>query len=376
MEIAFRADASLYLGTGHVMRCLTLGDGLREYGANCRFICSEQPGHLLDIIRERGFEVRALLPTELHCKGKAIQEESLPSHAPWYGIDWKADAHQTLEALKDAPVDWLIVDHYGLDARWQYAVRPRCQRLMVLDDLADRRHDCYMLLDQNLGRTAADYASLVPASSKILAGPRFALLRPEFAALREYSVDRRAIPGLKQLLITMGGVDNHNATSKILSALAVCTLPDDCRVTVVLGPHAPWLEQVCDQASHMPWRTEVLTNVRDMAILMADSDLAITAAGGTCWEVLCLGLPTALLAVAANQLLSATSLNQLGAAYFLGCFDDSSVSDVEARLSCLLEDDSTRLRMSKIATSLVDGRGVDRVISALRHNLNKLNADA
>lgn len=309
MRIAFRTDASLQIGTGHVMRCLTLADALRERGAECLFICRPHPGNLLTQIAERGHQAVAL--PALTADTKAALTD--PPHAAWLGTDWMNDADDTRQALGNERVDWLVVDHYALDRRWEHALRPNCQRLMVIDDLADRPHDCDLLLDQNLGRAAEDYNSLLPGNATMLIGPRYALLRPEFAQLRAESLARRANPQLRHLLITMGGVDKDNATGRVLDALQACPLPRDLRITVVMGPHAPWLQQVQTQAAQMPRPTQVLVGVNDMARLMADSDLAIGAAGSTAWERCCLGLPTVQLVLAENQNEAASALSSLAA---------------------------------------------------------------
>lgn len=291
-NIAFRTDASLDIGTGHVMRCLTLAEALRKRGASCSFICREHAGNLLDLIRQRGFDTYALPIKDISLAKPAKQkviDEKINAHTAWLGADWQADAEQTISAIDELIVDWLIVDHYSLDAYWELALRPQCHKLMVIDDLADRTHDCDVLLDQNIGRAIKDYENLVPAQCKLLVGPQYALLRPEFSALRQYSLDRRATPQLKNLLITMGGVDKDNTASQVLAVLNTCSLPTGCRITVVMGSHAPWLKQIRDQATQMPWTTEVLVNVNNMAQLMADSDLAIGASGFACYELASLG---------------------------------------------------------------------------------------
>ena len=140
---------------------------------------------------------------------------------------------------------------------------------------------------------------------------------PEFAALRAYSLQRRARPQLRQLLITMGGVDKDNATGEVLTALRVCPLPADCQITVVMGTTAPWLSEVEQLARDMPWPTRVLVGVNDMARLMAESDLAIGAAGATSWERCCLGLPTAMFVLAENQKYAAWLLDR---EKLCGCF--------------------------------------------------------
>ena len=363
MFIAFRSDASLQMGTGHVMRCLTLADALRARGASCHFISREHPGHLLETIRQRGHAVAALPMTK---RESARTNDPAPplTHASWLGCGWQTDAQQTGAILVNLQPDWLVVDHYSLDQRWEDALAPHFRKLLVIDDLADRPHRCSLLLDQNLGRQAANYASMVPASCDMLIGPHYALLRPEFAALRSYSLQRRqALPALRQLLITMGGVDQPNATGQVLQALKTCALPADCCITVVMGVTAPWLQNVRELAAQMPWPTEVVVNVTDMAQRMADSDLAIGAAGGTSWERCCLGLPTLMVVLAENQQPGAKALEAAHAARLIG-----TVSDIATQLPLAIREliDSDCLkRMSLAASSITEGHGVEKILQAM-----------
>lgn len=356
MRIFFRTDAALQIGTGHVIRCLTLADALRDREAQCCFICREHPGNLIDLIHQRGYDVHAL-PYDENWK---VQGER-SAQAAWLGADWQIDVEQTKVDADDTSIDWLIVDHYALDRRWESSMRSHCRRLMVIDDLADRPHDCDLLLDQNLGRSQPDYASLLSPDTTTLLGPQYALLRPEFAALRAKSLARRATnPQLKHLLITMGGVDAGNATGQVLDTLKVFALPHDLRITVVLGPHAPWLADVEALAAKMPRPTQVLVGVSNMAELMADSDLAIGAAGGTAWERCCLGLPSFVLVLAENQLAGAIALQNEGAAISFGTcgqlaeYLGPSYSEQFAQKALK--------KMSNTASTLTDGKGCARVV--------------
>jgi len=363
MNVVVRTDASIDIGTGHAMRCLTLADALREQGAKCFFVCREHPGNLLKYIRRRGFEACSL-PVARGCEaGDRTSAETYPAHAAWLGTDWENDAQQTRDMLGNSAIDWLIVDHYALEERWERKLRPACSRLMVIDDLADRPHDCDLLLDQNLGREPADYATLVPDNSKILAGPKYALLRPGFAALRQHSLDRRATPHLKRLLITMGGSDKDNATGKVLDALKLCSLPSDCHITIVMGANAPSLDLVRAVAEKMPWITEVKVDVNDMARLMADSDLAIGAAGTTALERCCLGLPSLTTVLADNQRDGAAALESSGSVVLLGGADFIA-RDLPRKLESLLE--SNKLSAMQCACQVVaDGEGTARVVNDL-----------
>jgi len=372
MQVVFRTDASLQIGTGHVMRCLTLADALTAQGAQCHFISRAHPGHLLDLISQRGYEVTSL---PAPCPDPASYNEvasasdaalaPVPVNAAWLGTHWQTDAQQSGTVLATLKPNWLVVDHYALDQRWELAVQPYYSKLMVIDDLADRAHACDLLLDQNLGRQADDYANLVPAHCKVLIGPHYALLRPEFAALRGYSLQRRQTTHvIRRLLITMGGVDKDNATGQVLQALRSCSLPEDCRITVVMGVTAPWLVEVRKQAQNMPLLTRVLVGVSDMAQLMADSDLAIGAAGSTSWELCCLGVPNLLVCTAANQRTVITALASACATVKLDCAALHSLdcSTFRAQYATLSEN----LKAYTAAAALVtDGIGVSRVYAEL-----------
>lgn len=363
MNVAFRVDASLQIGSGHVMRCLTLADVLRERGARCHFICREHPGHLLELIRQRGYPASTLATGPENFQPAADDVRPLPAHAAWLGCDWRSDAEHCRSILEKIKPDWLVVDHYALDACWQAELKSHYGKLMVIDDLADRQHLCDVLLDQNLGRKVKDYTDLIPQDCELLVGPRYALLRPEFAALREYSLRRRAQPELRQILISMGGVDQHNATGEVLAVLKTCSLPANVRLTVVMGPHAPWLADVQVKAGQMPWVTHVLVNTDNMAQLMADADIAIGAAGSTSWERCCLGLPGILVCLASNQKEALSALEQTGAVMAM------ARATMPADLPRYLSDPSLigeLHAMSLSARKIVDGCGTCKVSDFLR----------
>lgn len=364
MKVAFRADASLQIGTGHVMRCLTLADALAARGADCQFICGAHEGNLIEFIRSKGYVAHALpiaheASTGLTAPGPTASTPDL-AHAHWLGTTQAQDAEACAPILAAQRPDWLIVDHYALDARWERALAPHYRKLMVIDDLADRPHACDLLLDQTFGRDAADYRPLVPADCHLLCGSQYAMLRPEFAALRPYSLQRRARPALRELLITMGGVDKDNATGQVLQALRTCPLPADCRITVVMGATAPWLEEVRMQAQDMPWPTQVLVGVSDMAQLMADSDLAIGAAGATSWERCCLGLPTAMMVLAANQRHAARLLEQVNAVRMLDLAANLQKGLAEF-INGIFTSETLLAQLRDSASKVTDGKGCEHV---------------
>lgn len=358
MNIAFRTDASLQIGTGHVMRCLTLARALRGCGAVCRFVTRALPGHMAGRIEAEGFDV-SLLPAP---QGQG--PDGPPIHAHWAGVDWPRDATETRAAIDATPPQWLVMDHYAFDTRWQQAARPEGTMLMVIDDLADRPHDCDMLLDQNLGHATREYDGLVPERCTCLTGPRHALLRPEFAQARAAALADRAGRRFRHLLITMGGVDPHDTTSQVLRAVQGADLPEDLRITVVMGSQAPALNQVRALAHDMPCPTEIAVDVTDMAARMAWADLAIGAAGSTTWERCALGLPTIIVQIADNQAGIAQALSAAGAALDPGPLH---APEFAQNLQAALAEAPSQLgAMSERAADICHGDGAARVVAALQ----------
>lgn len=361
MKVAFRADASVEIGTGHVMRCLTLADELTRQGHECRFICREHEGHLCDLIMSKGYGL-TLLPVR-NDNELNTRDSSPDNYALWLGVPWQEDARQTLDALTPWKPDWLVVDHYALDAEWERALANIVGRIMVIDDLANRPHECALLLDQNLGRVESDYHGLLPVVCQRLIGPDYALLRPEFAESRERSLNRRRHPELKRILIFLGGVDRTNVTGAVLNALAESPLLASTELDIIMGAAAPYLEEVREQADHLPFKTTVSVNVTDMAKRMCLADLSIGAAGGASWERCSLGLPAVLVVLAENQVAGATALEAFGAATKLDEADElgTTLPFVMRALS-----ESSRLeRMSEAAAGITDGNGVFRTIQAM-----------
>ncbi|HTH15906.1 MAG TPA: UDP-2,4-diacetamido-2,4,6-trideoxy-beta-L-altropyranose hydrolase, partial [Magnetospirillum sp.] len=250
--------------------------------------------------------------------------------------------------------DLLVVDHYRLDEGYERAARAHARHVLVLDDLADRRHDCDILLDQTCGRSAADYRPLVPAHCRLLTGSRFSLLRPAFRSSRAASLARRR-EGVSRVVVSLGGTDPDNVTPRILDALADLPLAID----VVMGGGAPHLEAVRAAVARLP-SARLHVNVADMATLLAQADLAIGAAGTSAWERCCLGLPTIVVVLADNQRLIARNLAEAGAALVVS----PEPSELRAALR-QLQAPGALARMSEAAAAVCDGDGVARLCDTI-----------
>ncbi len=356
-RILFRADASERIGSGHVMRCLTLANALRAEAAECVFVAASMPESLVRRVQAAGHET-LLLPEATPVSDRAVEEI-------WDETEQSCDSANCLEAITARSFDWVVVDHYGLDRIWETALRGTVPHIIVIDDLANRSHDCDLLLDQNLGRKPADYYDLVPPSAKILAGPQYALLRPEFAAARPAALKRREGGTLSRLLISLGGSDPDNLTGRVLSILNDLVLPEGARITAVLGALAGRLDAVRAFAGTMQYPTEVLVDVRDMAGLMSECDLAIGAAGATAWERCCLGLPSLVVVLAENQRPGAEALARAGLATLVSlepeeAFAPELISAVEA-----YQHDGLAASVDKLVLSGIDGKGCARVVEEI-----------
>lgn len=359
IKVVFRVDASLEIGSGHVMRCLTLAGALKEQGAEVFFICRNYPGNLILYIESKGYQVFSLASLKANRYDSFKAEKEL-FHAHWLGVTQEQDAKECEAILEKMHPDWLIVDHYAIDSWWQSELKGLCKKLMVIDDLADRRHECDLLLDQTFGRKEEDYKSLVNKDCQLLIGSKYALLRPEFSQWREFSLRRRATnQELKKLLITMGGVDSDNVTGQVLEILKACGIPKELIITVIIGSASPNIKAVKRIVETMPYKTEVKVNVTNMAELMADTDLAIGAAGTTTWERCCLGLPTLMIVLADNQKIIASLIEKAGAAIKI---DGQELESICKNLLLSLSD---LQGLSLQASHVTDGQGVNRVIESM-----------
>lgn len=354
MKIFFRVDASISIGSGHVMRCLALADFLRKQGNTCFFVCREFSGNLIDLIKSLGFFVFSLPNFKFDCPNNFSKLDCEETKNIFSAVD------------NDNLPDWLIVDHYSLGYSWETGVKSFVEKILAIDDLANRPHNCDVLVDQNLGRTSVDYSKLTPSSSFILAGPKYSLLRSEFYEWREFSLNRRLeSTSLNNIFISLGGVDADNVTCCVLSALKnFCLfLPSHLKITVVMGKHAPHVGSVREMAHSMPWDTCVKVGVSNMAELMSYSDIAIGAGGGSAWERCCLGVPSLIVILADNQIAGANALDKNHISESLGAY-----KEVSTRLPNAIKrlcSHSIRSEVSLRSSELVDGRGCYRIIEAM-----------
>lgn len=336
------------------MRCWALAASLRRAGARCHFVYRHALDHLRKMVSNGGYGFDLLGAARIEDAG------DLP-HSAWLQTSQGIDAEQTLRALSGRRWDWLVVDHYALDARWESALRKAAAGILVIDDLADRQHDCTVLLDQNFYQDMdTRYLEKVPSNCQLLLGPSYALLREEFSKLRA-SMRMRHGP-VNRILVLMGGVDADNQTEKAIQAIAGLQ-GRSFEVDVVVGMQHPARDKLETMCKRHGFRYHIQTP--DVAALMAAADLSIGAAGSSSWERCCLGLPTICFAQSAHQMAMAEGLETRGAVVNLGNAANVSVEDLSRALLSLVDRPERLASLSIASSSLVDGKGADRVCQRL-----------
>jgi len=352
MKVLFRTDASLQIGSGHVMRCLTLAHTLRQRGADCRFVCRTLEGNMLERIRHEGFEVLAL-PTDSNTSIELAADDETLDYADWLGTRWEVDAAQTIEVVEGKDSDWLIIDHYALDRAWEEKLRLHTGRIMVIDDLANRNHDCDLLLDQNLFEDlSVRYQGKVPEECTQLLGPQYALLQPDYAELRTQAKLRK-LP-LKHLLVFFGGADRHNLAGLTISALEQISIPFE-RIDVVISRQSSHYEQVKTLTAHLPM-VELHSDLPSLAPFMVKADLAIGGGGATSWERFCLGLPSLVITLADNQRPVNRDLHQMRLIEWIGDVETIRIDQVSSAIERILSLDDIN-NWSERCMAVCHGKG-------------------
>jgi UDP-2,4-diacetamido-2,4,6-trideoxy-beta-L-altropyranose hydrolase len=342
MNLFFRADASIALGTGHVMRCLALAQAWQDAGGRAVFAMAETTPAIQARLVAESCEVVSVS----HAAGTAD------------------DASQTIALAGERKSDWIVVDGYQFTADYQRALKAAGFKVLFLDDYGHAQHYfADFVLNQNACASADSYLYKEP-QTRLLLGPKYCLLRREFAGWRRWEREISAV--CHHLLVMMGGSDGENLTARVIEALALARL-DGVETTVVIGGSNPHFTMLQEFAARSGQKITVRRDILNMAEPMAEADVAISAAGSTCWELCLLGLPALLVAVADNQADLARELDRRGCAIRVG---DRTVSaeKIADELKLLVQSHKLRQSLAQHSRELVDGSGAMRVVSALRGN--------
>lgn len=347
MNILFRLDCSVKIGMGHLVRCMALASELKEHGARVVFVIRELVCNGNELLRSEGFELYQLVNTSYLDQ-----------------VIWEKDAEQTIQVIQELNIhfEWLIVDDYGIDARWETKLQSFVNKIMIVDDLANRPHACDVLLDQNsYDNQHIRYLHLIPKKAVQLLGPEYALLRRDFRYYKKLMRQRNKSG--KRILIFFGGGDYAD---EIIKALQACLkLPHrNIAIDVVVGM-ACSKREIIEKICHDAPRARYFCQVANIAELMADVDLAIGAGGVTTWERCCLGVPSIVLSVAVNQVAVTQTASSLGVLRYLGKAEEVSEDQLIAAVTALIDDSPTLNNMSIKAKQLVNGMGCEKVAKYL-----------
>jgi UDP-2,4-diacetamido-2,4,6-trideoxy-beta-L-altropyranose hydrolase len=329
MKAVFRVDSSNFIGFGHLIRCLTLANVLRQRGVECSFVCRDHAGNIASKISDSGFKLFLLaLPN-----ATATSTGSELKYGSWLGCSWQRDADKTNEILRAIQPEWLIVDHYSIDVKWEKALAKNYKNLMVIDDMANRDHCCDILLDQNLFLDMKRrYEKRVSSQCLQLLGPKYALLQAEYSQLRENAKVRNS--STKNLLIFFGGSDQSNLTE--LAFLAAHSFGSEfSSINVVMPSASPFYHQVKKLIKPLK-KANLHCDLPSLAPLMLEADIGIGAGGATNWERFCLGLPSLVITLAKNQKLVNNDLSKLRLIELIGDAETIKIEQVRAAIRSVL----------------------------------------
>ena len=339
--VLIRADASVEVGTGHVMRCLALAQTWQDAGGEAAFAMAESTPAILERLKAERIEV----------------------HEVREGPGTPNDAKLTLDVAKACGAEWMVVDGYVFGADYQRRVKDAGLRLLWVDDDGSARHYCAdIVLNQNVHARPSFYSSR-DTSCRLLLGPKYAVLRREFnpRQKRKREISARG----NKVLITMGGSDSGNVSLRVVEALREVSV-QNLEAVVVIGGSSPHFESVAQAALSFPGVMRAQRDALNMPELMAWADIAVSAAGSTCWEMCMMGLPAVVIDVAANQSAIAEGLSRLAVSVHAGSSESLSTEALAAEVERLLLSSECRSAMSRRGHELVDGEGTLRVMSELQ----------
>ncbi len=351
MRVIFRVDASEKIGNGHFYRCLSLAEGLIERGAETQFICKDLDRNLNDLLKDKSIPVLSLINT------KKKSELNNESYADWLGISQKEDAEETICALQGSKPDYLIVDHYALDAKWEGQIKKHVKRLILIDDLAEKQHLCDIVINQGYFSAKEDYLKLIPENCQLLLGPDYVLLSAAYKQALKKMVVRQG--KLEHLLIFFTAGDDNGETLKALKGLSQGF--KFSHVDVVVGKNNYDSDDIKNICIHQGWQFHC--QIDYMAELILEADLVIGSAGANSWERCVLGAPALVTIMADNQQANATALEKMNA---IVCIGDYKSTSPETYRNALLKINNNKLQaMSSSAGKLIDTNGVDRICDYL-----------
>ena len=357
MVIVFRVDSSTIMGSGHLMRCLTLAKLMRNCGnVDIRFVCRDLEGNISSVVSENDFNL-IMLPSMGY-------NTDLSGYDAWLTVSQEQDADETIDAIgsisSERQVDYVIVDSYAIDEKWEKKLRPFTKKIFVIDDLANRKHDCDYLLDQTYGiEKTGKYDELVPSHCVQFLGTSYSLLKPEYRKIRgKINLIKQDI---KNILVFFGGSDDTGETVKFLEALKQNGCKQYHFIVIIGGGNSQQdvVKTFCDEMDNVEFHCQV----DNMEYYISICDLAFASAGVNTWERCVLGLPSIITVTADNQREIATKMREQNAALILGNFEAVTSEDYAQALRRIDEIDIATI--SKNAAKLMENDGIGELLKVI-----------
>ena len=346
MKLFVRADASSQVGAGHLMRCFALAQRWKAHAGEVTFITFCESEGLRRRLTDEGFQVISL-------------KRTYPD-----ALDWQT----TSQVLATHPGAWVVLDGYHFDPMYQGQIREAGHPLLLIDDTAHLEHyNADIILNQNQHAERLFYSC--EPNTRLLLGTNYTLLRSEFLIWQKW---QRQIPQIaRKILVTLGGADSKNVTSKVIQALAHVERKN-FEAIVVVGASNPRYEELRSAIQNLQLPIELKRNVSNMAELMAWADVAVSAGGSTAWEMAFMGLPNLIVTLAENQEGIAQALHSLGVANHLGWYTQINELELANSLQDLMSNPVRRQTMSELGRQIIDGAGMDRVVSTMKTHSTSL----
>lgn len=333
MNVVFRCDSGLEIGTGHVLRCLALAHALREQNHRVDFVVASISDGLRLRLESKGFSIFGV-------------------GSPRGSLD---DANELIRIASNRQANWIITDGYHFRTEYQRLIKKNDFKLMCIDDIADCEYVSDIILNQNPGFSSKDY--IAADYSKFLLGQKYILLRPEF--LNAKPIVKDFFDPSKRVLVTMGGADKDNLTAKTMEAVKTI---ENLEIMVLIGSANPHKDEISTCAEKFPVMPQIITDIENVVPYMLTTDIAIHAAGTTSWELAYLGIPSISYVLAENQLPVASKLKDSGFSIYMGWSHEFSAKELSFQVSELANNPGRLAKMSRSGQTLVDGLGIKRIL--------------
>ena len=355
-NIVFRVDAADHIGTGHLQRCITLAKELQKSEYQIIFVMISFDLSFINLVKKESINVITM-------SAPLLESIKTDDSATWLGKTQEDDAKDFLAVTRHIDMSWCIVDHYSIDYKWQKLVRKNISKILVIDDLANRKHECDILLDQNYwSNFLTRYDPLINNDCLRLLGPKYSLLRDEFKTLRATENNREKTK-LNNILINFGGIGNYVFLEKIANVLP--HFSHKYNFTLITGKMSiSSFNVIKNKLAHTG--VNVTEKTSNMAKLMFESDYAFGACGSTVWERFCLGVNSALVEVAENQHELLDFLVHKSLVDYLGKASELSSEQIHSFIESLNLDSIIYNERKTRIMSLVDGKGATRVASKIK----------